>query len=190
MTQLTRPVRAFPLLILAAVSWTSPLAARQGDDTPEGVAAAYMAAMRAGDWQAMAELMHPDALRELRGLLAPILRHPEAAQLRMAMFQTSDTLALEAVGDHAFFAAFIQFVLSQDPTSSAALQNAEIEVLGRIMEGDTAHVVSRMSMVVEGVSVSKLEVVSFRQAGGTWRSLLTGDVSGIATMLQGALRRE
>jgi hypothetical protein len=190
---MNRPNRiALPglLLLLAAGTWASPLNARQGDDTPEAVAAAYMAAMRAGDWQAMADLMHPDALSELRGLLGPIMRHPETAQLRMAMFQTNDTLALDAVSDDAFFAAFTQFVLSQDPASSAALRNAEIEVLGRIMEGDTAHVVSRMSMVVEGVNVSKMEVASFRLADGKWRSLLSGDVSGIATMLQGALGRD
>ena len=80
-----RPVPPLQLLLLAATVCTTPLPARQGDDTPEAVAAAYMEAMRAGDWQAMAELMHPDALSELRGLLGPIMRHPETAQLRMAM---------------------------------------------------------------------------------------------------------
>jgi hypothetical protein len=172
------------------MAWTLPLSARQGDETPEAVAAAYMQAMRAGDWHAMANLMHPDALSELRGLLGPVLRHPETEQLRMAMFQTNDTLALDAIADDAFFASFTEFILSQDPTSAAALRSAEIEVLGRIMEGDTAHVVSRMSMVVEGVDVSKMEVASFRMADGKWRSLLTGDVSGIATMLQGAVGRD
>jgi hypothetical protein len=190
MNRSNRPVRSLQLLLLAAVAWTIPVFARQGDDTPEAVAAAYMEAMRAGDWRAMADLMHPDALRELRGLVGPIMRHPETAQLRMAMFQTNDTLALAAISDDAFFAAFTQFVMSQDPISSAALRSAEIEVLGRIMEGDTAHVVSRMSMVVEGASVSKMEVASFRRADGKWRSLLTGDVSGIASMLQGAIGRD
>lgn len=189
MSRYNRPTRALQLLLFATLAWTTPVAARQEDNTPEAVAAAYMEAMRAGNWQGMANLMHPDALRELRGLLGPVMRRPETSQLRMAMFQTNDTLALDAISDDAFFAAFTEFVLSQDPTTSTALRNAEIEVLGRIMEGDTAHVVSRMSMVVEGVEVSKMEVASFRLADGKWRSLLTGDVSGIATMLQGAVGR-
>jgi len=48
---------------------TSSAALVQADqDTPEAVAKAYMEATRAGDWAKCASLMHPEALKQIRGL--------------------------------------------------------------------------------------------------------------------------
>ncbi len=67
------------------------------------------------------------------------------------------------------------------------MQTATMDVLGHVMEGDTAHVVSRVTVSYQSIEVSKMEVSSFRRANGQWRGLLTGDLSALAKAIRDAV---
>ena len=59
-----RSLSIFALLFAAS---QGPLAAQS---TPEAVAQAYANAIKASDWAGAARVMHPDALKQLRGIFA------------------------------------------------------------------------------------------------------------------------
>jgi len=173
--------------VVAAVLSVAPRAGwSQGSATPEAAAEELTAALRVGDWDGMAARMHPAALSELRQVLEPLLKMPDALQFRTMVFDIGTDAAVEEASDEELFAGFMRFVMTQDPTMASGFATMELEVIGHLMEGDTAHVVSRMTMSVEGVKVSRMEVSSFRQHDGRWRGLLTGDVTGLAAALQAA----
>ncbi|MGD8241019.1 MAG: thioredoxin family protein, partial [Armatimonadota bacterium] len=171
------------LLHLPADAWS------QGAATPEAAAEGLVAALREGDWDGMAERMHPAALAELRQFLEPIFRIPEAEELRTVVFGTGSEAALLEMPDGRLYADFLRFAMTQDPRLVSSLATAQVEVLGHLMEGDTAHVVSRFTMTVEGITMSRMDVSSFRQHDAQWLGLLTGDITALAAALQAAFEQ-
>jgi hypothetical protein len=139
--------------------------------------------MRTRDWDRLSSLMHSDALSEFRGMLRPVIHLPEAGDFRQALFGNLDLESIRDLPDAEFFAGFMGAMFSQTPMIGEVLEGAQMKVIGRIMEGETAHVVSRLEMSVEGIDLSKIEVMSFRQEGGDWRAMLTGDVSSVAAAI-------
>src|SRR6267378_1046422 len=57
----------------------------QSAETPEQVTERFIAAMRAADWQGMASLMHQNALKEMRQLLAGVFESPNAGPIRQQL---------------------------------------------------------------------------------------------------------
>ena len=170
-------------LLAALMLAGSPLRAQ----SVEAVASQYLDAMRTGDWTAMAQLMHPNALRDLRAFLEPALRAPSGEEFRAQFLGLTSADEALALSDTAVFARFVQFFTEQNPTVAQALATAEIEVVGHVPEGaDTVHVVYRMRMTVMGTPVSRMDVFSLARSGGTWRGLLKGDMSAMANALQRA----
>jgi hypothetical protein len=77
--------------------------------------------------------------------------------------------------------------MTLSPEFQSILGAAETDMLGHVSEGpDLAHVVYRMRLTVEGVAITKLDVMSLRRAGSEWRGLLKGDIEGMAE----AIRRQ
>jgi len=61
------------LLLLVSLTARAPQAQSaqaQAAETPEQVTDRFITAMRTGDWKGMASLMHQNALKEMRNLLA------------------------------------------------------------------------------------------------------------------------
>ncbi len=116
-------------------------------------------------------------------MLQPVIRHPDAGEFRRALFGNRDVETIRALPDTEFFAGFMGAMFSQTPAIGEVLEGAEMKVIGRIMEGETAHVVTRLEMSVDDIDVSKIEVMSFERDDGSWRALLTGEVSGIAAAI-------
>ena len=173
----------FAVLLLAlALAAPAPLVA-QDADSPEAAAGAFAARLRAADWNGMAALMHPAALAEFRLMLAPILEHPAGGQLRQALFGAAEPDSLTALTDAGLFGRFIGAVLSEDPDRLATVREAEVRIVGHVLEGDTAHVVSRSSLDHDGMRLTQMEVSSFVRHEGRWLALLTGEFSGMAAAL-------
>lgn len=169
-----------PVLMLSlAMAAPAPLAAQLAD-SPEAAAEAFATRLGAGDWDGMAALMHPIALAEFRQMLAPVLDHPAGGQIRHVLFGASEPDSLTALTDARLFGRFIGAVLSQDADMLAAVREADVEIVGHVMEGDTAHVVSRSSLDYEGMQMTQMEVSSFVPHEGRWFALLTGEFSGMA----------
>lgn len=158
--------------------------------TPEAATVSLVDLIRAADYAGMADLMHPEALAELRELFGPILEAEEMAELRHEVFGTSSTEEATALSGRDIYETIISFALGADPATSAAMQSMEADVVGHLMEGDTAHVVYRMNMNVEGFEMSQTAVASYRQHEGRWLGLLTADLRGMVAGLRQALQRE
>ena len=177
-------------VLVATMLWLrGPVAAQGPGATPEAAAAGLIGALRAGDWDGMAAKMHPAALRELRSFLDPLLELPDAEEFRSTFLGVRSDAEARGLTDAALFARFIRFTMTQDTSMLPAMRTAQLAVLGHVMEGDTAHVVSRLSMTFQGIAVSKMEVSSFQEFNGEWRGLLTGDISGLAKALRDGARQ-
>jgi hypothetical protein len=59
-------------------------------------------------------------------------------------------------------------------------------VLGHVLEGDTAHVVYRMSMDVMGNKIDQVQVAPVRRVDGQWRVLLTGSFAAMINAMPAA----
>ncbi|MEM8931157.1 MAG: hypothetical protein AAGE94_08275, partial [Acidobacteriota bacterium] len=70
-----------------------------------------------------------------------------------------------------FFSGFIRMIEAQ--MEGAELEFDELDVLGHVPEGDNVHVLTRMTVGVEELSMTQLEIVSMRPFGNSWRMQLT-----------------
>lgn len=168
-------------VLMLSLAMIAPVrAAAQEADSPEAAARAFAARLRAADWDGMAALMHPAALAEFRQMLAPVLEHPAGGQIRHVLFGVSEPDSLTILTDARLFGRFIGAVLSQDADMLAAVRDADVQIIGHVMEGDTAHVVSRSSLDYDGMPMTQMEVSSFVPHEARWFALLTGEFSGMA----------
>ncbi len=154
-------------------------------ETPEQVAGRYLRAMSAQQWDTMAALMHPGALRQLRSLLAPLVEAPSLDGARQDLLGIHSLKEAQALSDAALFAAFIAHILNAKAGVMDVLRDSKIQVIGHVPEGsDTVHIVYRLDYEKEGVGVSKMDVFSMQRMGNTWRGLLSGDFRMLAAMLR------
>jgi len=175
-------------VLLAALILLGSPAAAQEPETPEALALAYMDALRASDWTRVTGLMHPDALREFKEMFAPLVAggDPQLA----ALFGVADTAAFRATPPDSAFAGFLASVMGA-ANLTEMLANAQIQVIGGVQERgtDVTHVLYRMTMDMQGVTATQMDVMPVRQDGGHWRALLSGDIEGIAAMMKREMER-
>jgi len=157
----------------------------QVPETPEQVAGRYLRAMSAQQWDTMAALMHPGALRQLHSLLAPLVEAPSLDGARQDLLGVHSLKEAQALSDTAFFAAFISHLLQARAGVMDVLRDSKIQVIGHVPEGsDTVHIVYRMDYEKDGLGVSKMDVFSMQRMGNTWRGLLSGDFRMLSAMLR------
>ncbi len=174
--------------IALALSCVVPSVARPQTTTPEAAAEAYVTAMKDGNWMGMAGLMHAEALAELREIFTPMFALPESQDVLPDLLGVETLTEAEALTDTELFAAFMRFIVTQDPDVADALRTSTVQVLGHVLEGDRdAHVVFRTSMKVSGIDMTQMDVITLRRAGMTWRGLLKGDLSAVAMAIRQAL---
>jgi hypothetical protein len=168
----------------AALLASTPAHAQERAETPEAVTRQYAAAVRANDWVGTANLMHPDALARFRRILMPILAADSSGQLCRRLFDASSLTELAALPDDELFARFFRTLVTDAPELHAMFTGADLVPVGHVLEGeDIAHVVFRMKVAADGVTLTKVQAVSLRRAGRTWRVLLSGDFEGLAAAL-------
>ena len=177
-----------PLLALALLA--APAAAQRTypASTPEELILSMGEATRAGDWDGMAGLMHPSALAEVRELFMPLLASPATAEMLPMLFGMETAEEVANLTDAQLFAALMQRVLAGEEVTAELLKSATVEIVGTVREGaDTVHVLSRIRMTYGKGSFAGLEVGSALRDGAVWRGLLSGEIAGLAAMLQQAL---
>lgn len=185
-------VAAFLLLPggLAAQDAGQAPAGRPDASTPEAATMSLVESIRAADYGRMADLMHPAALEELRQLFEPILEAPQMADFRQEIFGVASIDSALALDGREIYETIISFALGSDAATAAAMQSVQAQVIGHVMEGDTAHVVYRMNLDVEGIPFSQTAVASFRQHEGRWLGLLTADIRGMVAGLRQTLEAQ
>jgi hypothetical protein len=177
------------ILCLAAIAAAvaAPVSAgtaQERSETPEAVTRQFGAAMRASDWVGTAQLMHPDALARFRGMFLPIVVADSTGQLCQRLFATTSAAEVAALPDAELFARFFRTLVSGAPELSGMFAGADLVPVGHVLEGkDVAHVVFRMKVAADGVTITKVQAMSLRRSGQTWRVLLSGDFEGLAAAL-------
>ena len=195
--ELLRHARTRPLgmssrsLLVALVALATGLAAARSTavaqdrpETPEMVTRQFGAAMRINDWVGTAELMHPDALAHFRDMFLPIVRADSTGRLCDRLFATKSAAEVAALPNAELFARFFRTLVNGAPELSGMFAGADLVPVGHVMEGnDVAHVVFRMKVAADGVTITKVQAMSLRRSGQTWRVLLSGDFEGLAAAL-------
>lgn len=170
----------------ATPAQTGPAPA-QTAETPEQVTERFVAAMRAADWNGMAALMHQNALKEMRQLLAGVFEAPNGGPIRQQLLGVTTVPQAQALSDTAVFAALMR-TTTQDADVAELLRSAKVQVLGHVNEGaDTVHVVYRMAMTINGIPITKMDVMSLARSPVGWRGLLKGDVTALAAGIRAAV---
>jgi len=106
----------------------------QTAETPEQVTERFVAAMRAADWNGMASLMHQNALKEMRRLLAGVFESPNGGPIRQQLLGVTTAQQAQALSDTAVFAALMR-TTTQDADVAELLKSAKVQVLGHVNEG-------------------------------------------------------
>ena len=170
----------------ATPAQTGPAQA-QTVETPEQVTERFVAAMRAADWNGMAALMHQNALKEMRQLLSGVFEAPNGAQIRQQLLGVTTVQQAQALSDTTVFASLMRMT-TQDADVAELLRSAKVQVLGHVNEGaDTVHVVYRMAMTINGIPITKMDVMSLARSPVGWRGLLKGDVTALAAGIRAAM---
>ena len=186
------------VVLLVALTARAPLAQAipaqtapaQTAETPEQVTERFVAAMRAADWNGMASLMHQNALKEMRQLLAGVFEAPNAGQIRQQLLGVTTVQQAQALSDTAVFASLMRMT-TQDADVAELLRSAKVQVLGHVNEGaDTVHVVYRMAMTINGIPITKMDVMSLARSPVGWRGLLKGDVTALAAGIRAAAQSQ
>lgn len=174
------------LPVVVGLVLAPPVAAQA---TPEAAATQFGEAVRNNDWAAAARIMHPSALKQLRQLFEPLIAAPNMGDLGVQLFGVHSTAELATTPDTILFATFLRSVMAQQAGLGEALRTATIEPLGHVAQGDTMLVVSRLTLSVQGVSISQFEVMPFVTDQGRWWGLLKADFTNMAALMQKALDR-
>lgn len=179
------PRRSAPAFAIGLLLCVVAAAPAQTSETPEQVATRYLHAMATQQWDSMAALMHPAALRQLRLLLAPLFEAPSLDEARQTLLGVQSLKEAQALSDTACFAALISRTLSAQAQLMDILRNSRIQIIGHVPESpDTVHIVYRMNFENGEAAVSKMDVFSMQRMGNTWRGLLSGDFRMLAAMLR------
>lgn len=171
--------------LIAVLLLPAGLGAQAATETPEEVVRQYTEAMRGGEWQTAARLMHPEALEQFRRMLLPAFEtETPGRELRDQFFDGLPSSRIRHLSDTTFFERFFRGMMTLSPELLGVVQGSEVTMVGHVSEGqDIAHVVYRMQMKMDELTVTRLDVMSVKRHGPTWRALLTGSMEGLAAAL-------
>ena len=194
--------------LLSACSLGGPAVA-QDANPPEHVAAAYYAAVEAGDWGRVVALTHPDELSDVKALVVGAIGDlPATADSGgSGFFGTTQAGALQSMGLESasdlerlppddVYRRFLTGTSVAAKTIRALLTGVgeDSEVLGHLTEGRAlAHVVRRVRFTGEefdewGGEESRMDVLTVKRDGDGWRVVADTGFS-MAVHLRAALTR-
>jgi hypothetical protein len=159
-------------------------------ESAQQVTMRFVDAMRASDWKTVSSLMHPAALHQLREFFSVLFEAPNADPIRRELLGVSSAAEAKALSDTAMFESLLR-LSAKSAEMGDAFRSAKVQILGQINEGrDTAHVVYRMEITLEGTPVTTMDVFSLARSPAGWRGLLKGDMAAFAAAIRAAIQRE
>lgn len=182
-------MRGMRWILLVAGLLLAPIALA-AQETPEQVVQRYFDTFKSGDFAANAVMMDPAALAELKTTMVGladatgVAADETQAHLRET-FGVQNTAELRALEPATLYERMLRSVLGQGDMREI-LSAARVNALGHVLEGDTAHVVYRMSMQVMGNSIDQVQVAPVRRVDGRWRVLLTGSFAAMINAMPAA----
>ena len=168
----------------SATAQTNPPVVAVAGETPESMVARYTKTVQRGDWKASSALMHPDALRQLKRMFRPIVFAAPDLDMAKMFFGVRTAAEFDRLSGAQAYERLMAMVTKMNPEVNSALATSKSQILGHVLEGPaTAHVVYRMTVKTQGISVTKVAVMPVKKVGNTWGGLLTGDIEGMAAAL-------
>jgi hypothetical protein len=177
-----------PLLLTFATPCPAGQPSPHRDDAAiEKVVAAATAAGRKMDWNAYAELLHPESLEDYKNIWLPVLRgaakegrDKQTEQLRV-FANASDLKSVMALKPKEFFVSSMKGMASQFSGTALNPLIAEEKIIGTVHEGDDqAYVVIRTRRKFDGAVMSQVGVVALKRSGTEWKMMLPDSVRILA----------
>jgi hypothetical protein len=160
-------------------------------EKPEEVAHTYIRGMADLSLNVVADSMHPSALDAFQEILikiadaiaaAPADRKPPE-RVVSALFGEEGIAAVKTREPRDGFVRFMSNLTTFVPQIREMTAGSEYQVLGHVEEGDLAHVVFRATLRRGETEMTKMEVLSLKRDGDTWKVLLTDDLADLVTGL-------
>lgn len=149
-------------------------------DTPEKMAEQYYQHIKSGDWQALSNMMHPDATKAMKQALIPMFEM-EATQNRKLIIEkvygTGATVdSAKKASDKEFFQRSIKNISKMLRNQQFKME--EFKVLGKVAEDEkTVHVVVRETMSASELKMEELEIFTFIKEKEGWKLALSGKLA-------------
>lgn len=145
--------------------------------TPESVFLEAMQAFKEDRLSDYAKIMHPDALKEISGMMSELMGFAKDAnteRLVLSFFPSAKSIEeVKKYDDQQMFVSFLQVVTQMHPEYKQFIVAADIDAVGHVLEGkDTVHVVARMKMLVKEMPANQLTVTSLKRTETGWGMLL------------------
>ena len=157
-------------------------------ETPEAAAEAFGAAIQSENWVGATRLIHPDAVHQFILYFESLAASPGADEVLNPFFGVTSGAELAATPDTVLMARFLQAVMAQ-ANLGEEFKAATIVAIGHLSLGDTALVVSRTVLSINGATLKTFEVMPFVRYRGQYRGLLKADFTNFAEMLKARLGR-
>jgi len=141
----------------------------------DNVMASYIDAMRVYDTEQMASLMHPLALERFRASFDNALQGPKAEQAKnelLPLLSLNDFSEYMAISNKEAFQRLNDGVAAQAPELITMLKNSDFEIISTTLKDETAYVVYKLGINVNGQYLSKEVVQKLKEHEKTWLLLL------------------
>ncbi|HEV3145001.1 MAG TPA: hypothetical protein VGZ47_14010 [Gemmataceae bacterium] len=162
-----------------------------GDAAIEKVVADSLAAGQKMDWQAYAELVHPESLQEYKTMWLPALqaaareRPEKQADLLSAFDKAPDLKTVISLKPKELFVSSMKGMAAQFPQWKADASKAEQKIIGTVHEGDDkAYVVVRTITKFGRADMTKVEVIALKRSGAEWKIMLPDVVRTMADTIR------
>ncbi|MEL6616753.1 MAG: hypothetical protein AAFQ43_13505, partial [Bacteroidota bacterium] len=150
--------------------------------TPTDVIFAYNEAVRTEDWQGAVDLLAEEDVQKLVGVAEMISEVEPMAAVLMGLNPEAEPADL--------LASFVRIAMDEVPGLDETLDEAEIEILGEVAEGeDRVHVVVREIAVFFGRTLETTEVWTMDRIDGLWRYRLGGEIDAVRAGMEIALEQ-
>lgn len=169
------------LLLLALFFITLPSITLAQKTTPESIATDLSQAYKQLDFDRAADMMHPDALQDLKEMVNDIMSLDSTGSVAIIFTGETDPVAIKNMHPKTAFTRFMEGLLQIQPEMAHAFTSLETEALGHIPEGESiVHVVTRGKVSMMGIDMEQMEVMTLKRHEDSWLALLSGDINNIA----------
>jgi hypothetical protein len=149
-------------------------------ETPEAVATRLFETNKTGDFEAYAQMLHPDALADYKKIIASFAERGATKDIVQKWLGIKSKADYEALTGVQVFSRFMSNVTRMAPGTKETMANTKAEVLGQVMEdAETAHVVTRITTVTTGLPLAKMSVITIRRDGDAWKAMLSEEIEGL-----------
>lgn len=159
--------------------------------TPEDVVRAATEATNARGMAAMADFVHPEELQRFKDKLAPLFVEQPSESVTWLLHkifgEDATAASVKKMPPALFLANYVRFAEAQMPDAKPHVD--DLQILGSVREGELVHLVTRSVVTTGTVQQTRMEVVSMKPYGDSWRTLLTGDVESMSQAIRAGFER-